>query len=339
MNNRMDPLFELKNITCRFKVKKDEILVLDGISLSLDPNELICLVGESGCGKTTTGKIITGLIKPTGGQMFYQGKNIHTMSSEEKKRFRLKVQMIHQDPYSALNPTQNVFEIMSAPLYRHHIVASEEEAIQHVSDLLTMVDLTPAQNFINKYPHQLSGGQRQRISIARSITVKPSLIVADEAVSMVDVSIRISILKTMKKLTADFGMAFVLITHDLALAKYFAGDGRIAVMYLGKIVEISQARSLIKSPKHPYTRALISALPEANPITTRSKERFELRSMDVPSLLHRPPGCVFHPRCPLTIGDRCSTETPELQDVSPGVSVACHLYSEHRDNLRSISKV
>jgi oligopeptide/dipeptide ABC transporter ATP-binding protein len=324
----MEPLIELRNVDCRFKVGKRNLPVLDQVSLRFLPSEIVCLVGESGCGKTTTGKVIAGLLAPVSGQVLFKNQAVQNLTEREKKQYRLGVQMIHQDPYASLNPTQSVFEIISTPLYRHRFVSNEKEALKRVSDLLCMVDLTPPENFLYKYPHQLSGGQRQRVSIARSITVQPSLIVADEAVSMVDVSIRISILKMMKRFRDELGMAFVLITHDLALAKYFAGNGRIVVMYLGKIVEIAQASELVTNPRHPYTRALISALPEADPNATRRKERFELRSMDVPSLFDKPPGCVFHPRCPLYLESICEQEAPPQVSFPDGVMVACHLFSD-----------
>jgi oligopeptide/dipeptide ABC transporter ATP-binding protein len=324
----MPPLIELSNIVFNFKAGKKVLTVLDDISIGVFPGEIVCLVGESGCGKTTTGKVLAGLLKPTSGRVFYHDRDISTLNPDEKKAYRLGIQMVHQDPYASLNPTQSVLEIVSAPLYRHHLVSSEEEAIRRVIELLSMVDLTPPQGLLYKYPHQLSGGQRQRVSIARSITVNPSLIIADEAVSMVDVSIRISLLKMMKRLRDEFGMGFVMITHDLALARYFAGTGRIMVMYLGKIVEANIANRLVAEPKHPYTRALISALPEADPVVTRNKERFELRSLDVPSFSNKPAGCVFHPRCPMFIGEVCAKKVPSPIQLSDGVMVTCHLFND-----------
>ncbi len=318
------PLIDLQNIYVRFKVGKQEITVLDGVSLRLEPGEIYCLVGESGCGKTTTGKVITGLQKPSAGEVLYQGKDVHAFTPEEQKRYRLGVQIVHQDPYASLNPTQSIYDIISAPLLRHHFVKSDEEALARVNDLLELVDLTPAEDFLHKFPHQLSGGQRQRVSVARAISVAPSLIVADEAVSMVDVSIRISLLRMMMRLRDEMGTAIVLITHDLALAKFFAGKGRIGVMYLGRLVEERPAELLINNPLHPYTRALISAIPEADPEITRNKERYELRSMDVPSLLRRPAGCAFHPRCPMIQEGQCDQAAPELIAAQDGGMIACH---------------
>jgi oligopeptide/dipeptide ABC transporter ATP-binding protein len=324
----MAPMIELKNANFQIKSGRKVLSILDDISMDVSKAEIVCLVGESGCGKTTTGKILAGLLKPTGGQVTFCGKDSTTFTPAEKKAYRLGVQMVHQDPYASLNPTQNVFEIISSPLYRHHLVSSEKEAANKVRELLVMVDLTPPDGLLYKYPHQLSGGQRQRVSIARSITVNPSLIIADEAVSMVDVSIRISLLKTMKRLRDEFGMGFVMITHDLALARYFAGNGRIMVMYLGKIVEVNVASKLVDDPKHPYTRALILALPEADPVVTRNKARFELRSLDIPSIANKPTGCVFHPRCPMFIGEVCERIPPTPIQLVDGTVVACHLFTD-----------
>jgi peptide/nickel transport system ATP-binding protein len=196
--------------------------------------------------------------------------------------------------------------------------------LKRVRELLELVDLTPPDDFLDKYPHQLSGGQRQRVSIARALTVLPSFIIADEAVSMVDVSIRISLLNTLSKLKEAMGLAVLFITHDLALAKYFAWEGRIGVMYLGRIVELAPARDLVEHPQHPYTQVLLSAIPEADPEMTRRKRHIALRSMDVPSLLRLPSGCAFHPRCPLFMGQVCEKVVPVLTECNGG-QVACHL--------------
>ncbi len=326
----MTALIELKNVSRTFHVKRRVIKAVDSVSLAIQPGEIFCMVGESGCGKTTTGKIISGLLSPSSGEFTFKGKAIHDMTPAEKKEFRLSVQMVHQDPYASLNPTQTVFDIIAAPLNRHKPTSSEKATIKRVCELLEMVDLTPPDDLLYKYPHQLSGGQRQRISVARAISVMPSLIVADEAVSMVDVSIRISILRMMTRLRDELGMAFLLITHDLALAKYFAWEGRIGVMYLGRIVEISPSRKLVADPLHPYTQVLISSIPEADPEVTRNKRRIELRSMDVPSLLNLPKGCSFHPRCPYFMGSRCEQEVPQLETYPGGCNVACHLVDENR---------
>ena len=281
-------------------------------------------MGESGCGKTTTGKMIANLLSPSSGRILFNGKDINKLSDKEKKDYRLAVQMVHQDPYASLNPAQTIYDIIAAPLRYHRQTKNESDTQRRVRELLELVDLTPPEDFLDKFPHQLSGGQRQRVSVARAITVNPTFIVADEAVSMVDVSIRISLLKMLTRLKDKMGMSFLFITHDLALAKYFAWEGRVGVMYLGRLVELSPSAQLVEQPQHPYTKVLLSAIPEADPDRTRTKQRIELRSMDVPSLLRLPPGCSFHPRCPFFDGEKCEKVVPQLTHFNDGTAVACH---------------
>jgi oligopeptide/dipeptide ABC transporter ATP-binding protein len=214
-------------------------------------------------------------------------------------------------------------------LQHHSFTRGETETKRRVRELLEIVDLSPPDDFFEKYPHQLSGGQRQRVSVARALTVHPRFIVADEAVSMVDVSIRISLLKMFTRLKDEMGVGVLLITHDLALAKYFAWEGRIGVMYLGRIVELGHAREVVDHPQHPYTQVLLSAIPEADPDATRAKKRIELRSMDMPSLLQVPTGCTFHPRCPAFIGEVCEKVVPPLEKADWDSDVACHLVEAH----------
>lgn len=320
----MSTVIELKNITRTFQVKRQEIKAVDDVSLKFNEGEVVCLVGESGCGKTTTGKMIANLLSPTSGQILFNGKDITSLDEKHKKDYRMAVQMVHQDPYASLNPAHTIFDIIAAPLRYHKITKNETETQKRVRELLELVDLTPPEDLLDKFPHQLSGGQRQRVSVARAITVNPTFIVADEAVSMVDVSIRISLLKMMTRLKDKLGMSFLFITHDLALAKYFAWEGRIGVMYLGRLVELSPSESLVENPQHPYTKVLLSAIPEADPDRTRSKERIELRSMDVPSLLRLPSGCSFHPRCPFFDGEKCEKVVPQLTTFNDRTAVACH---------------
>ncbi len=318
------PLLELKNVYRTFEKDRQPIPVLQDVSLAIQPNEILCLVGESGCGKTTTGKIIAGLQTPSQGQMLVNGKPLSELSHHEQKDFRRAFQIVHQDPFASLNPAHTVEQILSFPLLRHGMVASRPMLRRRIWELLTQVDLTPPGDIVNKYPHQLSGGQRQRVVIARALTVQPKLIVADEAVSMVDVSIRIGILKMLHRLREQFGMAIVFITHDLAIAKYFAWQGRIAVMYLGRIVEIGRTPDVIANPQHPYTRALLAAVPEADPDITRRKQPMKLRSEDIPSLMSVPSGCAFHPRCPFFMEGVCDHDVPQLATLSDGAqSVAC----------------
>ncbi len=320
-----EPLITLDHVTRTFDVKRQTIKAVDDVSLAIPEGEVLCLVGESGCGKTTTGKMIAGLLATSAGRVLYRGQDIARMNRADRAKYRLGVQMVHQDPYASLNPVQTIYDIISAPLLHHRFTRGETDTRRRVRQLLTTVDLTPPDDFLDKYPHQLSGGQRQRVSVARALTVLPSFIIADEAVSMVDVSIRISLLKMFGRLRDEMGVGVLFITHDLALAKYFAWDGRIGVMYLGRLVEIGPARQVVDQPQHPYTQVLLSAIPEADPDVTRAKKRIELRSMDVPSLLRLPPGCAFHPRCPAFLGEVCEKVVPPLKPAAGGSDVACHL--------------
>ena len=324
------PLIELVNVTRAFKTPGGLIKAVDGVSLALGHSEAICLVGESGCGKTTTGRMLAGLLRPTSGQLLFESKDVWTTKGKELARFRRSVQLVHQDPYASLNPIRTVFQTLSAPLFRHKKVSDRRGAIGAVTELLQRVGLTPPADFLIKYPHQLSGGQRQRVSIARALSVDPRVIVADEAVSMVDVSIRISLLNLLLALRDEFRVTIVLITHDLAVARYFARRGRIGVMYLGRVVELGTSELVVGDPAHPYSAALVAAIPEADPTLTRSKERVELRSAEVPSLLRLPSGCTFHPRCPLFEEGLCDVRVPELLGIPDGREVACHVAVRER---------
>jgi oligopeptide/dipeptide ABC transporter ATP-binding protein len=329
------PLIELQGVSRIFETPHGHIKAVDDVSLALREGEILCLVGESGCGKTTTGKMLAGLVRPSSGRLLFEGRDVWAARGAELAAFRRSVQLVHQDPYASLNPARTVFQTLSPPLARHRLVRGTRAMVQRVLDLLRLVDLTPAEDFIGKYPHQLSGGQRQRVSIARALTTQPRFIVADEAVSMVDVSIRISLLNVLLRLRDDFGMSFVLITHDLAVARYFGRHGRIGVMYLGRVVELGPTDTLIGDAAHPYSEALIAAIPEADPEVTRNKQRVALRSADVPSLTHLPTGCAFHPRCPRFEAGLCDVQVPALlpipsADASVTRSVACHVAVRER---------
>ena len=321
----MGDIITLAHVTRTFAVKRQMIKAVDDVSLTVQEGEIVCLVGESGCGKTTTGKMVAGLLKPTSGSIWYAGRDLSHTPDAEYHKYRLAVQIVHQDPYASLNPAHTVLDIISAPLLHHKLVVSRTAARDRAREVLQSVDLTPPDDLLDKYPHQLSGGQRQRVSVARALTVNPSFIVADEAVSMVDVSIRVSLLNMLTNLKEKMGVTFLFITHDLALAKYFAWQGRIAVMYLGRIIEIAPTPNLVNRPCHPYTQALLAAVPEADPRLTRSKERVQLRSLDIPSLLNLPSGCTFHPRCPRFEAGLCDAQVPELVDVGNGTQAACHV--------------
>ena len=320
------PIIELKQVYRDFKSGREIVPVLQDINISVNRLEFLCLVGESGCGKTTTGKIICGLLPTSRGIVEFDGEDIASLRGDRFRRFRRSVQIIHQDPYASLNPTQTVSDMLSYPLFRHKLAPNRRGVTQRVRELLDLVDLTPVEDFIDKYPHQLSGGQRQRVSIARALTTEPSVIVADESVSMVDVSIRIGLLQMMMDLRDRLDVTIVFITHDLALAKYFAWDGRIGVMYLGRLVEIGRTQDIIRGPQHPYTKVLLSAIPEPDPQKTRSKQHIQLRSEDIPRLTELPPGCSFHPRCPWYVDKVCDQEVPELSipyRSDSDVEVAC----------------
>lgn len=325
------PLLQFDNVSRNFHTPRGDVPAVDGVSFDVPSGEVLCLVGESGCGKTTSGKMASMLLKPSNGRILFEGKDVWSLPEREFKVYRKAIQIIHQDPYASLNPAHSIYDILSAPLLRHKMVRSRGQAVERILELLQIVGLTPPEDFLRKYPHQLSGGQRQRVSVARALTVEPRLIVADEAVSMVDVSIRVSLLNMLLRLKDQMGVTFLFITHDLAVARYFAAAGRIGVMYLGRMVELGPTPQVIGDPEHPYTRALLSAIPEADPARTRQKDLSALRSIDVPSLLNLPPGCTFHPRCPLYEQGLCDVEAPELTPLSARHSVACHVaLREHR---------
>lgn len=325
--NDKPALIELRHVGRTFRIGNRRVKAVDDVSLVIREGEIVCLVGESGCGKTTTGKMVAGLLPPTSGEILFRGRDLRTLRGPDYRRYRLAVQIVHQDPYASLNPAHTVESIIGAPLLRHRL-ASRANLRDRICELLRIVDLTPPEDLLDKYPHQLSGGQRQRVSVARALTVNPSFIVADEAVSMVDVSIRVSLLNMLTRLKETMGMTFLFITHDLAVAKHFAWQGRIAVMYLGRLLEVAPTSRLIAEPLHPYTQALLMAIPEADPRLTRSKPRVQLRSLDIPSLLALPGGCTFHPRCPRFEAGLCDVKAPPLVALGDGRYVACHLVAQ-----------
>ncbi len=313
----MSQLIELDHVSRTFRVPGGTITAVDQVSLAIGEGEAMCIVGESGCGKTTTGRMLAGILRPSSGSLRYEGQDVWRKKGKELSAFRRSVQLVHQDPYASLNPTRTVFQTLAAPIYRHKKAKGTRDATNRVRHLLDVVGLT---------------GQRQRVAIARALTVDPRLIVADEAVSMVDVSIRISLLNLLLGLRSEMGVSIVLITHDLAVARYFAREGRIGVMYLGRMVELAPSEALVSDPAHPYSAALIAAIPEADPRITRTKERVELRTAEVPSLLALPSGCSFHPRCPLAEPGLCDVLVPELLPLSAetGREVACHIAIRER---------
>ena len=330
------PLMTLAGVSQVFNTKAGPIRAVDHVDLSVNPGEVLCLVGESGSGKTTAARMAAGLARPSEGQVSFDGTDIWSMKRQEFGTFRRSVQYVHQDPYASLNPTRTIQQTLTAPLLKHRVVKGSKAAAARAAELLTKVDLTPPDSFLQKYPHQLSGGQRQRASVARALTLDPKLIIADESTSMLDVSIRISVLAMLGRLRDDLGVGFLFITHDLAIAKYFGWHGKTAVMYLGRIVEFGPTRQIINAPTHPYTRALIEAIPEPDPDLTKTKSAGSLRSLEIPSLAHLPPGCAFHPRCGLFEGGLCDGEVPGLVEVRSGQSAACHVVArDGADEVRA----
>jgi len=336
------------------------VRAVDGVSFNLRQRETFCLVGESGCGKTTTGKALLRLVPITGGKAHFKPSkivaeklqdmgvelgdggwvDIFSLPEKKFKPLRRDIQMIYQDPYGSLNPRFRIKDILEEVLLVHGIGETKEERLEIISRALEMVKLTPVSEFIDRYPHQLSGGQRQRVAIARAIISNPSLVIADEPVSMLDVSIRAEILEVMIELKKKLGISYIFITHDLAIARYICD--RIAVMYLGKIVELGDAREVIAEPLHPYTKALIAAIPEPDP-----KNRLKFRELmikgEVPNAVRIPPGCRFHPRCLVyeqamedeqsPLRDLCPTKEPPLVEVRQGRYVSCFAYEAVRKQV------
>ncbi|MBV9260586.1 MAG: dipeptide ABC transporter ATP-binding protein [Pseudolabrys sp.] len=322
----MSSLLQIENLVRHFVVKRTvlgrpvaAVKAVDGVSLSVEVGDTFALVGESGCGKSTLGRLILRLIEPQAGRLLFEGRDITAFKDEALRSFRRHAQLIFQDPYASLNPRMRVEQILREPLDLHDIVPVTQRR-QRVAELLSLVGLSPSA--AQRYPHEFSGGQRQRIAIARAIAVEPKLIVCDEPVSALDVSIRSQILNLLRDLQRRLGLTYIFISHDLAVVKHIAN--KVAVMNLGQIVEQGSVQDLFSTPQHPYTRALLSAIPVPNPHVRR--ERIILRG-ELPSALALPPGCRFHTRCPFAI-DRCRIEVPPLRTDEKGHRAACHRIGE-----------
>ena len=294
------------------------VKAVDDVSFSINEGEVFTLAGESGCGKTTTGMILAMLMNPSGGKILFDGTKIAGLRSEELRLLRRRIQIVFQDPYASLNPRMRIGEALGHPLEIHGLATGVDKR-NRVLEILEKVGLTPPERFVDLYPHELSGGQRQRVAIARSIILRPEFIVADEPVSMLDVSIRTVLIDLMMELRKEFGLTYLFITHDLAVAKYISD--RIAIMYLGKIVETGDKKEVFSNPLHPYTKALLSAVPVPDP--ERKRETVELKG-EVPSAIQVPAGCRFHPRCPYAFA-KCSEVEPQLIEIEGNHCAACHL--------------
>jgi peptide/nickel transport system ATP-binding protein len=316
--------FPVKMGFFRTLVSRQQLFVraVDGVNFEIKKGEIFGLAGESGSGKTTTGRLLVKLIESTGGKISFKGRDITKLSTDEVKPLRRDFQIVFQDPYESLNPRMTVGDILSEPLRLLHVVQNEEELESRVRQILEDVELIPAEDFIFRYPHELSGGQRQRVATARAFVVNPDFIVADEPVSMLDVSIRAEILKLMVALVEKYHTSFLYITHDLALSRHMCD--RIGIMYLGKIMELGTTEAIVYEPLHPYTEALIEAVPVPDPTAKRGEVVIK---GEIPSPVNPPSGCRFHTRCPQYIGDICRQKTPPLIDIGDGHFVACHLHS------------
>ena len=311
-----EELVRVRGLVKHFPVQEsdDVVRAVDGVTFEIFRGETLGLVGESGCGKSTVGRCLLRLIEPTRGEVTFEGRDVRALAGDDLRRLRREMQIIFQDPYASLNPRLRVRDIVSEPLVVHRI-GDKGERRERVADLLRKVGLDP--DYMNRYPHEFSGGQRQRIGIARALALNPKLVVADEPVSALDVSVQAQVINLLEDLQAEFDLTYLFISHGLAVVEHISN--RVAVMYLGRIVEVASAQELYANPLHPYTRALLSAIPVPDP--TRKRDRIVLKG-DVPTPINPPSGCRFHTRCPEAVAE-CAQIDPDLREVAPGHTVAC----------------
>jgi len=321
----VDPLIGVKNLRKWFPVRRGLLTpklfvrAVDDVSFSIEKGKILALAGESGSGKTTTGKVMIRLIEPTSGKVLFNGEDVTGFDSKRLKEFKKQAQIVFQDPYDAMNPRQTVFQILQEPLLVHEMTGSRDEATDLVYRALEDVQLTPAEEFTPRFPHELSGGQRQRVAVARALILHPKFIMADEPVSMLDMSVRAEILNLFLDLVEKYDLALLFITHDLAVSKYIADE--LAIMYLGKIAEIGNPEDVVDTPLHPYTIALVAAVPVPDP---RAKLSEIPISGEIPSPINPPTGCRFHPRCPIAQFPICREKEPSLEEKVLGHFAACH---------------
>ncbi len=327
MNTNNDVLLRVENLVMHFPIYRGVIRrqvgavhAVDGVSFDVRRGETLGLVGESGCGKSTTGRTILQLYKPTAGDVYFEGTNLVKLKGEEMRWMRRQMQMIFQDPYASLNPRMTVGEIIGEPLMVHNVISGKEinERVEH---LLNLVKMNPS--FANRYPHEFSGGQRQRIGVARALALQPSFIICDEPISALDVSIQAQVVNLLEELQEQFNLTYLFIAHDLSMVRHISK--RVAVMYLGVIVELADRDMLYKEPLHPYTQALLSAVPIPDPVADAKRKRIILEG-DVPSPVNPPSGCRFRTRCPIAEAI-CAEQRPEFREIRPGHFVACHKVS------------
>lgn len=316
-----EPILQVKNVKKYFQVGRNQTLkAVDNVSFEIYPGETLGLVGESGCGKSTIGRTIIRLYQATDGEVIYKGKNVHQLKGKELKQFNRSMQMIFQDPYASLNPRMKVMDIVAEGMDIHGLF-SDKKRKERVIELLETVGLN--ESHTTRFPHEFSGGQRQRIGIARALAVEPDFIIADEPISALDVSVQAQVVNLMKKLQKERGLTYLFIAHDLSMVKYISD--RVGVMYLGNLVELAESEEMYQNPLHPYTEALLSAVPIPEPDNRKERERIILKG-DVPSPINPPGGCKFRTRCP-KVKDICMKVVPEWKEARPNHFVACHLYN------------